>query len=99
MAAEIDYASPGPLTGRDGGDPAVLAMEADELAGVCFPVHGLVIQPTDAEALDLSGERFAENQIRPAARIIEALLSLDPAPLNVAREPARRVVGTCSTPS
>jgi hypothetical protein len=95
MAGEIDYASPGPLTGLDGIDQALLAMAADEPAGVCFPVHGLVIQPADAEALGLPAERFAENQIRPAARIVEALLGLDPAPLNVAREPAKRVVGTC----
>ncbi|HYZ57486.1 MAG TPA: hypothetical protein VE733_28850 [Streptosporangiaceae bacterium] len=42
MAGEIDYASPGPLTGLDGVDPAALAMEAGGPAGVCFPVHGLV---------------------------------------------------------
>jgi transglutaminase superfamily protein len=62
---------------------------------VCWPAHTLVIQPHDAEKLGLPAERLAENQLRPAARLIEALLALDRAPLGVAREPGRRVVGTC----
>ncbi len=40
-------------------------------------------------------ERLAEKDIRSAAAIIQAVLALDPAPLDVPREPARRVVGTC----
>lgn len=64
-------------------------------AAICWPAHTLVIQPHDAETLGLPDDRFAENQARPAASLIEALLTLDPTPLDVAREPDRRVIGTC----
>ncbi|MBM0233854.1 hypothetical protein JNW91_19560 [Micromonospora sp. STR1_7] len=40
-------------------------------------------------------QRFAENHLRTVDGIIGALLALDPAPLTVARDPARRVIGTC----
>ena len=91
----IDYTAPGPLT-----DLATIALSAleripDDPVGICRPVTTLVIQPRDAEALDLPGDRFAENQIRPAAALVEALLALDPASLDVSRPPAQRVIGTC----
>lgn len=38
---------------------------------------------------------FAENQLRPVDGLLGALLALDPTPLTVAREPERRVIGTC----
>jgi hypothetical protein len=62
---------------------------------ICRPAHTLVIQPSDAKALGLPDERFSENQFRPAAAMVEALLALDPASLDVPRTPERRVVGTC----
>jgi hypothetical protein len=55
---------------------------------ICFPVHNLVIQLTDAQALKLPAERFDENQIRPASTLVRRLLALDPAPLTTARERA-----------
>ena len=58
-------------------------------------MHSLVLQPTAAEALGLPSERFAENQIRPAGKLVQQLLTLDPAPLGIARNPDRRIVGTC----
>ncbi|WP_415854456.1 transglutaminase domain-containing protein [Sinomonas sp. G460-2] len=63
--------------------------------GICLPVHNLVIQPTDAHALNLPADRFDENQIRPAHSLVRRLLALDPAPVTTAREPDRRLVGTC----
>lgn len=95
MANRIDYALPGPLTDLAGVSPLAIERIAGPPAGICWPVHTLVIQPHDAKALGLPDDRFAENQIRPAASLIEALLKLDPAPLDVAREPDRRVIGTC----
>ncbi len=95
MATAIDYALPGPLTNLSGVSPSVLERVHGEPAGICRPVHSLVIHPDDAKALDLPGERFASNQVRPAASLVEALLALDPAPLDVARAPDRKVVGTC----
>jgi hypothetical protein len=91
----IDYTTPGPLTNLQGIDPAVLEPIARDPVEICLPVHALVIQPGEAEPLGLPRERLAENQLRPAASIIQALLELAPAPLTQEREPKRRVVGTC----
>lgn len=91
----IDYAVPGPLTVLDGVPAAALDPVATDPVEICAPVRGLVIQPTDAEALGLPAERFATNDIRPAHALLRALLALDPAPVTVPRAPERRVVGTC----
>jgi hypothetical protein len=95
VAAELDYAIAGPLTALAGVTPAALAGIAPDPVGICQHVHSLVIQPHDAMALGLAPERIPEKEIRPAARLAERLLELDPAPLNVPREPAACVVGTC----
>jgi hypothetical protein len=58
-------------------------------------VHSLVIQPQDAAAAGVRPDRLAEKDIRPAARLVEILVALDLAPLQVPREAAGRVVGTC----
>jgi hypothetical protein len=95
MLTMEEYATPGPLTDLHGiADSAFAGLDLDPV-GICQPVHSLIIQPTEATALGLGAERLAENQLRPAAAIVTALLALDPAPLVVAREPGRRVVGTC----
>lgn len=91
----MDYATPGPLTRLDGIDPAVLVPVAGHPIEICSPVHALVIQPNEVQAIGIPSGRFAENQMRPAARIVQALLALDPAPLSVPREPQKRVIGTC----
>ena len=62
---------------------------------ICGPAHTLVIHPNDANALDLPADRFTANQLRPAAALIEAILALDPAALDVPRGPDRRIIGTC----
>lgn len=95
MAKVVDYASPGPFTSLDGVDSLALESVAADPVGVCLPVHNLVIQPTDAQTLNLPADRFDENQIRPANSLVRQLLALDPAPLTTAREPDKRVVGTC----
>lgn len=95
MAHAIDYASPGPLTGLASVSPSVLERVSGAPADICRPVHALVIQPHDAKALGLRDGRFAENQIRAAAALIEALLALDPVPLDIPRAPDRKVIGTC----
>jgi hypothetical protein len=89
------YAGPGPLTDLTGVDPAALAGLPDDPLSLCRLTPELVLQPHSATALGLPPERLAENQIRPAAGLVTALLAQDPAPLTVAREPAARVVGTC----
>ncbi len=44
----IDYAMPGPFTTLDEVPFAVLESVPDDPVGVCWSVHGLVIQPSDA---------------------------------------------------
>ena len=95
LAVAIDYATPGPLTVLDNVHPSVLEGIATEPVEICRPVHSLVVQPTDAETLGVPAERISENQVRAASQLIDALLALDPAPLNVPRAPKQRVIGTC----
>lgn len=88
----IDYAVPGSLTRV--GAVVWSAVPKDPVA-VCWPVHELVIQPGEARTLGLAEERFAENQVRPAGRLLETLAALDSAPVDVPRPAERRVIGTC----
>jgi hypothetical protein len=88
----VDYAVPGPLTGLG---TVAWTIVPDTPVAVCWPVHELVVQPDEARGLGLGEERFAENQVRPAARLLEILTGLDPAPVDVPRPPELRVVGTC----
>jgi hypothetical protein len=95
MAHAISYDSPGPLTNLVSVSTSALDRVSGTPADICQPVHNLVIQPHDAQPLGLPANRFAENQIRPAAALIKALLALDQAPLDVPRPPDKRVIGTC----
>lgn len=95
MLDQIDYASPGPLTDLDGVDPQALAPLPVDPVDICWPVHGLVVQPDHARELGLSADRLAYNDVRSARGLVEALLAHDPAPVTVLRPPRSRVVGTC----
>ena len=90
----MDYSTAGLLT--DLKDlPSSALPTARTRAEICWPVHSLVIQPTDAEQLELPASRFSTNQIRPARQLLEALLALNQLPIDNPREPQDRVVGTC----
>lgn len=91
----IDYAAPGPLTRLDDVPATALESVTGHPLEICFPAHSLVLQPTDAQSIGVPEESFAENQMRPVAAIVQALLAIDSAPLTVPREPAKRVIGTC----
>ncbi len=95
MPEIIEYACPSTLTSLEGISPEVVGSVAYEPVAICSPVHDLVVQPREAEKLGLPHERFGENQLRPAGKIVAALLALGPEPLSVAREAGQRVVGTC----
>lgn len=91
----IDYSTPGPLTDLGSVHRSVLEGLATDPVDICWPVHGLVIQPSDIADLGVSFTRLAEKNLRPVASIVAALLALDPAPLVVERPASRRVIGTC----
>lgn len=91
----IDYGSAGVFTTLTGSEASLFEGLPDDPVEICRPVHGLVIQPTEAEKLDLPETRFIENQLRPVQGIVDALIALDPSPLVAPREPEHRVVGTC----
>jgi hypothetical protein len=95
MGNLIDYRSPGPFTDLRGVDPGALRGVATDPVDLCRPVSQLVIQPHEAKAAGIADERLAENQIRPAATLVERLMAVDAAPLSEKREAGKRVVGTC----
>jgi hypothetical protein len=63
--------------------------------GICAVAQGLVIQPHDAVASGIGEDRIPEKAIRPASELVAVLTALDSSPLNHARAPEKRVVGTC----
>jgi len=97
MTGAIDYSAPGLLT--DVGEVSMAALEAipaDPLS-ICRLVTGLVLHPFEATDLGLDAGRFVEREIRPASAVINGVLALDPAALDIPRDPMRRLVGTCRT--
>lgn len=89
----VDYASAGPLTDLASVDPSVLDGSGSDPLATCGLVAGLIVQPGTLP--DMPPARIREKDLRPAAAIVQRLLSMDPAPLGQARAPHRRVVGTC----
>jgi hypothetical protein len=90
------YASQGPFT-----DPKEHARLFDELPhaipALCRVVQGLVIHFLWAKAygVEVADERRAEMAIRSVSRKLGHLVKGDPRPLDVAREPGARLLGTC----
>jgi hypothetical protein len=97
MTGAIDYSAPGRLTDIGEVSAAVLEAIPADPVGICRLVPGLVLHPFDTTDLGLDAGRLAGQQIRPASAIIRAVLALDPAALDIPREPGRRLVGTCRT--
>ena len=80
------WTEPGPFVDRLAALPAAPAQLPDI-------VSGLVLHPLFA-----SGQpRTAEPGLRAIPEILSAILTRDPRPLDAAREPAGRVLGTCRT--
>jgi transglutaminase superfamily protein len=95
VTLQIDYASPGLLTLLEEVAPEVLDGLGDDPVQLCAPAHLLVIQPDMAKDVGVGEDRLAEANLRPAARILDALLALNSASIGVGRPDGERVVGTC----
>ena len=91
----LDYSSPGLFTTLDPAQLRLVEVLPDDPVGICAVAQGLVIQPHDATAAGLGADRIAEKDIRAASELVAVLVALDASPLQHAREPAARVVGTC----
>lgn len=95
--AELEYyATPGVMT-----DLWSLAEHVDQLEitveSVCRIVQGLIVHPFWGQAYGVEdvGQRDDELQLRPAAKIIAKALEIDDRPIDVMREPGKRVLGNC----
>jgi hypothetical protein len=91
----IDYSSPGPLTTLRPDQLHLTERLPPDPRGICKAVQGLVIQPPDATAAGIADERLPERNLRSAAALVDALMAVDPRPLDAPRTADRRVVGTC----
>jgi hypothetical protein len=82
----------------DPGDRAVLfdAMPSDP-ARVIAAVTGVVLHETFVKPLGITPDPASGDDIesRAIARILDRILARDPSPLDVARPPERRFIGTC----
>jgi hypothetical protein len=94
---ELDfYRAPGPLTELTTDQSEMVRSLALDPDGLCRVAQGLLVSPPDAVAADLSEERLAERNMRPATALLRRALELDEGtPLDELRPPAQRVVGTC----
>lgn len=90
------YAQPGPTTALGGHADRVDALPSDP-AALAAIVRGLILHQglVQAAGLELPARRFEDRQRVGAAAILEGVLALDASPLDVAREPADRMVGFC----
>jgi hypothetical protein len=96
MAADpLGYCQAGPFTRLEPAQVLLTAGLPDDPVGVCAAVQSLVIQPGDATVLGVPKHRIEEKNLRPVSKLIAALTAVDPAPLNRARAPEARIVGTC----
>lgn len=90
------YSTPGPLTalGRHAAPPLD---PARDLAALCALVQGLVVHPFLAALYGLDPKALPADDLetRPAEAILDRVIALDPAPLDVPRPPDRRFAGNC----
>jgi hypothetical protein len=92
-----DYARPGPLTAWAARHVEAAARLPHAPIELCAVVPELVVHPLDTDGLELPPERMSAQSLRPASAIVDALLAIDGADLDVSRSRGDRVVGTCRT--
>lgn len=90
------FATPGVMT-SPGRQARLLDDLPRELESLCKIVQGLMIHIYWAEqyGVQLSDARREEVQLRSVERQLERIRELDPRPLTEAREPDKRLIGTC----
>lgn len=93
---EMTYLEPGLMTGVGRHADAVAELPGD-FAGIARVVQGLLIHEFWGTAY---GVTFSDTDretvhLRPAEKILDAVLARDPRPFDVAREPSQRVATNC----
>ncbi|NMO54944.1 transglutaminase domain-containing protein [Actinoplanes sp. TBRC 11911] len=84
------------MTGVGGHADAVARLPGD-FTGIAAILHGLLIHEfwADAYGVTLSDADRETVHLRPADKILDAVLAKDPRPFDVAREPEQRVATNC----
>jgi Transglutaminase-like superfamily len=93
------YASHSPMT-EPGGESALLEPLPNDAAALSRVIHGLAIY--DVVARDFYGfevpqYRLSEIHLRPIVKRLARIVELDDRPLDIARDPERRVLGRCNS--
>jgi hypothetical protein len=86
--------TPGPMTALPGGWAEPIG---DGVASVFAQVQGLLMHQFWAAAYGetLDGTRAGQSHLRSTAEMLAAVKAIDSAPLDIARPPARRLIGVC----
>lgn len=89
------YTRPGQMTSAGPHAPALAALKSVD--AVAAAVHGALLHEAWAQRYDqaLTPERRAESHIRPAREMLDTIMAIDPAPLEIPRPPDKRSIGTC----
>ena len=93
------YASHGPMT-DPGEASALLAPLANDAAALSRIIQGLGVYDVvarDFYGFEPSDDRLSEIHLRPIAERLGRVVELDHRPLDIAREPDRRVLGRCNS--
>lgn len=88
------YAEQAPMS--ELGDLSAVA-HSDDRGDLAARIQGLVIHPFHAHRYGFDPGDDAERQLqnRSARQILDEVLAIDPAPLDVARAPEKRTIGNC----
>src|SRR5262245_17571885 len=93
---QTTYLDAGLMTGV-GKHAGAVARLLGDFAGIARILHGVLIHEFwgDAYGVTLSDAERETVHLRPAEKILDAVLAKDPRPLDRAREPAQRVATNC----
>ncbi|NEK19705.1 transglutaminase-like domain-containing protein [Rhizobium leguminosarum] len=89
------YTRPGRMTSAGAHAPVLASLKGVET--VAAAVHGALLHDAWAQHYDqvLTPERRAQSHARPTREILDTIMGIDPAPLDIPRPPEKRSIGVC----
>lgn len=89
------YMRPGPMTSAGSHAPALAALKGVET--VAAAVQGALLHEAWAPHYNqpLTPARRVQSHTRPAREILDTIMEIDPAPLDIPRPPEKRSIGVC----